>query len=881
MAWSLLSPGASLNSEECIMTARPLTILPFAILLTLTLTVDATAQYVDPLTANHDGFWLEWIMLADSTIADVALADADDDGDPDLFVVDGSTLELWRNDGRGRFVPDPLPLCPIPLTRILTVEIGGNNRVDVIGAPVRGGLVFLNGLGFGAFGSPEILSSNSEYSVLTAIDLDGDGAIEIACGGQPNAGLEIIPGPRSMVSPSAWFAGLTVGALAVADPNHDQRQDLVMSTTNESFEDSVVVLLNLPGFPTYATPGRHSDEGGSQILPFDFNGDGFQDLVVSAWGGLNFDVLLGDGTGAHWQTRKVEQESSTESVSNFAVYAQPDQDPLLLTGWRSGNAAFLGVFDPRADPDMASPALYSYAQSYQSSVPPSRILSTDVDGDGLQDVVLVTFAASSWPSTKGRIGMITGRTHSLGGLRVAPVDVRARRLAATRVHASEPPRLVLSTWEEGVFMASLREDGTLAPTQRIGDGRIAHAIDLNNDAMDDLIVEQPDGTSDIRFMDPDGPGPVATRLDGVVIAIGDLDEDRMPELLLRRRDDTLCVVSARNGEFRYASATHIFLSQDFEAHALVTIGDPDGDGRRELIEGRFHRPGRDWDAVLDTVATYRWAGDSLQVVERSLIWNVNPDPYNRAREIYSADMDGERGDEIVVLIGFDQARLRILKPTFRGFHWLIGDCRIGYENPRLALADFDGDGDVDAACVSNFDGSEGLLRIGWNDGSGTLNAEWVRRVGYSQMVDLAAQDFDGDGITDLAILAPNRWGEDPPAHVGFLYGRRGDSPSKRVRRIDRTALPTRNAVAPAIHAITPNPARGAFAIRWSVPASGPAAIDLLDVAGRRVRGAPVDSRGARDGEARFDGLERLPAGLYWVRLRQGRQTVTKRVALIR
>jgi hypothetical protein len=288
-----------------------------------------------------------------------------------------------------------------------------------------------------------------------------------------------------------------------------------------------------------------------------------------------------------------------------------------------------------------------------------------------------------------------------------------------------------------------------------------------------------------------------------------------------------------------------------------------------------------WDPVLDTVATYRWTGRTLEVVERSLIWNVNPDPYDRAREIYSADMDGERGDEIVVLIGFDRASLRILKPTFRGFHWLIGDVRIGSENPQgLTLADFDGDGDVDASCVTNRDGTEGQFRIGWNDGSGTLNTEWGRRFGNSHARDMTAQDFNGDGITDLAILGANYWDEDPPAHVGFLYGRRGESSSKRVQRVDRMALPTRNGLAPAIHAITPNPARGAFAIRWTRLANDPASIELDDVAGRRVREFVIDA-GQQRGETRFDALDDLPAGLYWVRLRQGNQTVTKRVALIR
>jgi hypothetical protein len=408
---------------------------------------------------------------------------------------------------------------------------------------------------------------------------------------------------------------------------------------------------------------------------------------------------------------------------------------------------------------------------------------------------------------------------------------------------------------------------------------VVQVVDLNHDAKDDLIVELPDGATEVRFMRPNGPGPVAARLDGVVMTSGDLDDDRRPELLLHRRDDTLCVVWMGDGHLGRISSTDIFLGGDFDSYTLVTIGDPDGDGRQELIEARLHRPGHEWNPTLDTIATYRWKGTGLQVVERSLIWNVIPDPYTRPRDLQAANMDGARGDEIVVLMGQDRATLRILKPTFRGFHWLIGDCRIGGEGPYgLCLADFDGDGDVDAACASNFEGYLGCVRVGWNDGSGKLNVDWSRRIGFSRTLGMAAQDFDGDGIVDLAILTPSYRYDEGLNWIAFLYGRR-DGTSSSVSGIQ---FPRNSPTVPrrlAIQAIAPNPARGAFAIHWAGLTNEPASLELHDVTGRRVREFVIES--GQDRKARVTDLEDLPAGLYWVRLRQGKQTVTKRVALIR
>jgi hypothetical protein len=83
----------------------------------------------------------------------------------------------------------------------------------------------------------------------------------------------------------------------------------------------------------------------------------------------------------------------------------------------------------------------------------------------------------------------------------------------------------------------------------------------------------------------------------------------------------------------------------------------------------------------------------------------------------------------------------------------------------------------------------------------------------------------------------------------------------------------------ALDPVRPNPSRGgALTVRFSLPTAAPARLELLDVAGRRIASREVDS-----GQHTLDlGVgQHLAPGLYLVRLTQGVNTRTARVAVLR
>ena len=71
---------------------------------------------------------------------------------------------------------------------------------------------------------------------------------------------------------------------------------------------------------------------------------------------------------------------------------------------------------------------------------------------------------------------------------------------------------------------------------------------------------------------------------------------------------------------------------------------------------------------------------------------------------------------------------------------------------------------------------------------------------------------------------------------------------------------------------------GRLLVSFSLPGSEPALLDLFDVGGRRLETWDFQTRGAGTSEV----AARAPrAGVYWLRLGQGGQVVSKKIVVLR
>jgi len=84
-----------------------------------------------------------------------------------------------------------------------------------------------------------------------------------------------------------------------------------------------------------------------------------------------------------------------------------------------------------------------------------------------------------------------------------------------------------------------------------------------------------------------------------------------------------------------------------------------------------------------------------------------------------------------------------------------------------------------------------------------------------------------------------------------------------------------------IHSIGPNPAVESAVLSLSLARRGNASVDLIDVSGRRVFTRDLGTLEAGNHRVPLDGLGRLPAGLYMVRVKSGADAGSTRLMLVR
>ena len=88
-------------------------------------------------------------------------------------------------------------------------------------------------------------------------------------------------------------------------------------------------------------------------------------------------------------------------------------------------------------------------------------------------------------------------------------------------------------------------------------------------------------------------------------------------------------------------------------------------------------------------------------------------------------------------------------------------------------------------------------------------------------------------------------------------------------------------IAFALHGVRPNPARGnGLHVAFALPTGGAARIELLDVSGRQVRSRDVGAMGTGRHTVNLSAGRSVAPGIYWVRLTQGANQKTARVAVI-
>lgn len=323
-------------------------------------------------------------------------------------------------------------------------------------------------------------------------------------------------------------AGLYPGALAIGDLDEDGLQDVVVANL---FLGQVSALLSLGDGRLRLSGSYPAGPGGALfgLALADVNGDGHEDILIANQGG---GVLLGGGDGRF--TPGGAYPGAPVAVAAGDLNGDGKVDLLALSA--VGALALLPG---------AGDGTFGQGPIYYAGEGPQALLVQDLDRDGALDVA-VAGQGGALRVFRGA-GDGTLRAPLLDGLEGALLP---RALAAGDLNGDRFPDLVVAAWGEGT-------GGQVTLRWGMDQGRIFSA------------------------------GPV---LPGVLpsgVAIGDMDEDGRPDLVVTDLSESTATVYAGQEGGLGPGVAYATGSQP----SAVALADMDGDGRRDIVVSNWNSHG--------------------------------------------------------------------------------------------------------------------------------------------------------------------------------------------------------------------------------------------------------------------------------------------------
>lgn len=504
-----------------------------------------------------------------------------------------------------------------------------------------------------------------------------------------------------------------------------------------------------PQFDTWTTywTGHNS----SSVFVEDLNGDGHLDLAVSNWGDSNVSVLINNGNGTF--TSKKDYDVAYYPSSIFAYDLDEDGDIDLVTASAAYDSVVSvlknngdGTFLPRTD--------------YFVGTFPGSVWVADLDGDG--DADLTTCSGYGYSNPRKTVSVLKNNGD---GTFTAPVKYTVgnnpQRLIASDIDSDGDQDIITVNYDAWVDTSEIisilknNGDGTFADKIELGrDSSFQNfpislsASDFDKDGDQDLAVavqRSPD-SSVVSVFKNDGVGNFAQRVDYIVgnyphfVYAADLDGDG--------NNDLAVAVSYWQGIFGNISVLKNNGNGTFapridyptgEAPISLMAKDIDGDGSKDIISATYGFGGG--------ASILKNKGDGTFPIRSDYAVGANP------HGIVASDLDGD-GDNDLAIANSLEYTISILKNNANGtFQPKVNFNTNGYPTSIFA-SDINGDGKRDLLTAQPNTRSFSVLT---NDG----NAGFDTRTDYNSSSGpnvIASSDLDGDGDRDVVAGSYNGYG---------------------------------------------------------------------------------------------------------------------------
>jgi subtilisin family serine protease len=699
------------------------------------------------------------IQLTGAAPMQVVAADLRKIGKLDLVVAeaDSQSVGVLLGNGDGTFQPEVTYFVQGPPLSLAVADVNGDGNLDIvagiIGDQFQGPMVTLLGDGTGKFGSPlptPAFSPVATFVTTTLVlkDTNGDGlpdAVVVDSGAVGGAHSYINNGDGTFKHASFFLPNefdILVTSVAVGDVDGDGCPDALtvealglIRVFKGSCDGNFAQISTLP--VSSNPPIFGAGEAPVSIALADMNGDGNLD-VITGGGYFGVDdlgeeatdlvtVLLGDGKGNFSLPKVYRTEPSIYGLALADLNG--DGKPEVIAASQDTDKTIVLLNDGQGNLDGPTGGYVGYITAGQSgsvNTPQSNFLVQDLNGDGKPDLAFIQSSQNTSMPWELTVMLNDGTGH---------------------------------------FGSPFR-----APFADFGSTPVAYAFgDFRNTGHPDFIAwENFQGKPALAFLPNDGTGHFgrqqitsynSNQLNSNIgaIGVGDFNNDGKLDFVLvtAMGTESQVVFFKGNGDGTFQLGSGVALNEAVAA-SLVFIGDFNRDGRLDVLVwmggGGVGVQGQNVYELLGN-------GDGTFAAPKLILPNFgyfgmadlnhdgNPDIVE-FNELPSTTIPGLYSASFTVYLGQPDGTFK-QGQTYAAYSGAVWP---GYVWSTPMLADFNGDGNIDAGVMMMAPDRKSYMQVLAGNGDGTFTPTYeIIPFDKFGMVTNAA-DVNGDGRADLLEL---------------------------------------------------------------------------------------------------------------------------------